>query len=194
MEKNASSTINTPLQFPEQHQNTQPGSQQQMNPIPVTEDKSYQGSGKLNGTVAIITVADSGIGQAAAVAFAKEGADIVAAFYSEQEDADETVKMIKAVGRKCILVKCDLKQEPSSKQVVDTALQQFGHIDILVNNIAVQFPQNSLEDITEEQLVNTFSTNIYSYFFMTKAVLPYLNSGASIINTASVTAFKGSPT
>jgi NAD(P)-dependent dehydrogenase (short-subunit alcohol dehydrogenase family) len=194
MEKNISSTINTPLQFPEQHQNEQPGSQQHMNPVPVTEDKSYQGSGKLNGTIAIVTGADSGIGQAAAVAFAKEGADIVAAFYSEQEDADETVKMIKAVGRKCILVKCDLKKEPSSKQVVDTALQSFGHIDILVNNIAVQYPQNSLEDITEEQLINTFTTNIYSYFFMTKAVLPYLDSGASIINTASVTAYKGSPT
>lgn len=186
--------MNKNTKFPQQHQNEQPGSQQQMNPIPVTDDKSYQGSGKLNGTVAIVTGGDSGIGQAAAVLFAKEGADIVIAFYSEQDDAGETVKMIKAAGRKCILVKCDLKQEISAKQVVDTAMKSFGHIDILVNNIAVQYPKNSIEDITEEQLINTFTTNIYSYFFMTKAVLPYMSSGASIINTSSVTAYKGSPT
>ncbi len=186
--------MNKNTKFPQQHQNDQPGSQQQMNPIPVTDDKSYQGSGKLNGTVAIVTGGDSGIGQAAAVLFAKEGADIVIAFYSEQDDAGETVKMIKAAGRKCILVKCDLKQEISAKQVVDTAMKSFGHIDILVNNIAVQYPKNSIEDITEEQLINTFTTNIYSYFFMTKAALPYMSSGASIINTSSVTAYKGSPT
>ncbi|MHB1154285.1 MAG: SDR family oxidoreductase [Eubacteriales bacterium] len=186
--------MNKNTKFPQQHQNEQPGSQQQMNPTPVTEDKSYQGSGKLNGTVAIVTGGDSGIGQAAAVLFAKEGADIVIAFYSEQDDAGETVKMVKATGRKCILVKCDLKQETSAKQVVDTAMKSFGHIDILVNNIAVQYPKNSIEDITEEQLTNTFTTNIYSYFFMTKAVLPYMSSGASIINTSSVTAYKGSPT
>lgn len=186
--------MNKNTKFPQQHQNDQPGSQQQMNPIPVTDDKSYQGSGKLNGTVAIVTGGDSGIGQAAAVLFAKEGADIVIAFYSEQDDAGETVKMIKAAGRKCILVKCDLKQEISAKQVVDTAMKSFGHIDILVNNIAVQYPKNSIEDITEEQLINTFTTNIYSYFFMTKAALPYMSSGASIINTSSVTAYKGSLT
>lgn len=186
--------MNKNLKFPQQHQNEQPGSQKQMNPIPVTDDKNYRGSGKLNGTVAIVTGGDSGIGQAAAVLFAKEGADIITAFYSEQEDAGETVKMVKDTGRKCILVKCDLKQEASAKQVVDTAIKSFGHIDILVNNIAVQFPKNSIEDITEEQLINTFTTNIYSYFFMTKAVLPYMTSGASIINTSSVTAYKGNPT
>lgn len=187
-------SINTPSQFPEQHQNEQPGSQQNMTPVPVTDDKEYQGSGKLNGAVAIVTGGDSGIGQAVAVAFAKEGADIVVAFYSEQEDASRTVDMVKAAGRRCVLVKCDLKQEASAKQVADTAIKEFGHIDVLVNNIAVQYPQNSIEDITAEQLNNTFATNIISYFYMVKAVLPHLGCGASIVNTTSVTAYKGSPT
>ncbi len=186
--------MNKNIKFPQQHQNEQPGSQRQMNPVPVTDDINYQGSGKLNGTVAIITGGDSGIGQAAAVMFAKEGADIAVAFYSEQEDAGETVDMVKAAGRKCILVKCDLKEEASSKKVADTVMQSFGHIDILVNNIAVQYPKNSIEDISQEQLINTFNTNILSYFYMTKAILPYMTSGASIINTTSVTAYKGSPT
>lgn len=187
-------TPHTPDSFPNQHQNAQPGSQQQMNPKPVTDNPNYTGTNKLKDKVAIITGGDSGIGQAAAIAYAKEGADIVVAFYSEQDDASETVKKVQETGRKCVLVKCDLKQGQSSKQVVDTALNEFGHINILVNNIAVQYPQNSLLDITEEQLNNTFSTNIISYFDMTKAVLPHLNTGDSIINTTSVTAYKGSPT
>jgi NAD(P)-dependent dehydrogenase (short-subunit alcohol dehydrogenase family) len=184
----------TPAGFPEQHQNEQPGSQKQMNPTPVTDNPAYRGSGKLQNKVAIITGGDSGIGQAVAAAFAKEGADIIVAFYNQQEDADTTVKMVEAAGRRCGLVKCDLKEECSATQVVDTAMREFQHIDILVNNIAVQYPQNSLEDITAEQLTNTFATNIISYFYMTKAAMPNLKSGASIINTTSITAYKGSPT
>jgi len=157
--------VNTPASFPKQHQNEQPGSQKKMNPIPVTDNPTYRGSGKLENKVAIITGGDSGIGQAVAIAFAKEGADLVVAFYSEQEDADETVRMVQAIGRQCVLVKCDLKQESSSKQVIDTAIKEYGHIDVLVNNIAVQYPQNSIEDITAEQINNTFATNIISYFF-----------------------------
>ena len=184
----------TPTGFPPQHQNEQPGSQKQMNPKPITDNPAYHGSGKLENRVAIITGGDSGIGQAVAIAFAKEGADIVVAFYNQQEDAGETVKLVEAIGRRCVLVKCDLKQEQSACQVVDTAIQQLGHIDILINNIAVQYPQNSINDITAEQLSNTFATNIISYFHMTKAVLPHLKAGCAIVNTASITAYKGTPT
>ncbi|MEM1483793.1 glucose 1-dehydrogenase [Oscillospiraceae bacterium PP1C4] len=185
---------NTPTAFTPQHQDRQPGSQQQMNPVPVTDNPAYCGSGKLKNRIAIVTGGDSGIGQAVAVAFAKEGADIVIAFYSEQEDAGKTVQMVKAAGRRCVLVKCDLKQECSAKQVIDTAMQEFGHIDILVNNIAVQYPQNSIEDISAEQLNNTFATNIISFFYMTKSVMPHLKAGGAIINTSSVTAYQGKAT
>lgn len=184
----------TPSGFPPQHQDLQPGSQSQMNPKPVTDNPKYRPSGKLDGKVAIITGGDSGIGQAAAVAFAKEGADILIAYYSEQEDSNETVKMVECAGKKCIAIKCDLKQEKCSNEIADAAMREFGHIDILVNNIAVQYPQNSILDITPEQLNNTFATNIISFFYTTKAVLPHLKAGASIINTTSVTAYKGSPT
>lgn len=184
----------TPTSFPKQHQSAQPGSQKNMNPAPVVDNPDYRGSGKLKGRVAIITGGDSGIGQAAAIAFAKEGADLVIPFYSEQEDADDTAGRIQALGRRCVLVKCDLKKESSAAQVVDTAIKEFGHIDILVNNIAVQYPQNSIADISAQQLENTFATNIFSFFYMTKAALPHLGQGSSIINTTSVTAYKGSPT
>lgn len=185
--------VNLPAGFPEQHQDQQPGLQKQMDPAPVIDNPAYLGSGKLSGRVAVITGGDSGIGQAAAIAFAKEGSDIVVAFYNELDDAAETVKKVENMGRRCILVKCDLRQEASSEQVADTAIKELGHIDILVNNIAVQYPQNSIKDITAEQLHNTFATNIFSYFYMTKAVLPHLKPGGAIINTTSITAYKGAP-
>jgi NAD(P)-dependent dehydrogenase (short-subunit alcohol dehydrogenase family) len=187
-------TVNLPEEFPAQSQNNQPGTQQEMNPKPITENPDYKGANKMKGLVAIITGSDSGIGQAVAAAFAKEGADIVVAYYSEQTDANETVKMVEATGRRCIAIKCDLKNEQASAQVVDTAIKEFGRIDVLVNNIAVQYPQNSIKDITNEQLCNTFSTNIISFFHTTKAALPHMKEGGSIINTTSVTAYKGSPT
>jgi len=185
---------NIPGGFPPQHQNQQPGSQQQMTPKPIVDNPAYRGSGKLQNRVAIITGGDSGIGQAVAIAFAKEGADIVVAFYNEQSDANETVRMVESAGRRCILVDCDLKQEQSSQQVVEKAIKEFGHIDVVVNNIAVQYPKNSIKDITAEQLNITFSTNVMSYFYMSKAALPHLKAGGSIINTTSVTAYKGSDT
>lgn len=188
------SPASTPAGFPPQEQAAQPGSQQEMNPKPVTDNPCYCGSGKLKNKVAVITGGDSGIGQAVASAFAKEGADIAVAFYSEQEDAGETVKMVEAAGRRCACVKCNLKEEPAAAQVIGTALEEFGHVDILVNNIAVQFPQNSIKDITAEQLTNTFATNILSCFYMTRAALPHLKPGASIISTTSITAYAGSPT
>lgn len=182
-----------PSGFPGQHQSRQPGAQKQMVPEPLTAENGYRGSGKMDGMVAVVTGGDSGIGQAAAAAFAREGADVVIAFYQEQDDALETAKLVEAAGKKCLLVKCDLRQEASAGQVVGQAVAAFGHIDVLVNNIAVQFPQNRIEDITAQQLTDTFATNFFSCFYMTKAAVPHLKQGASIINTASVTAYQGSP-
>jgi len=184
----------TPSDFPPQHQNQQPGCQQEMNPVPVTDNPTYRGGNKLENKVAVITGGDSGIGQAVASAFAKEGADIVVAFYSEQDDANKTVELVQAAGKRCALVKCDLKQETSAQQVVETAMREFGRIDVLVNNIAVQYPQDTIENISAEQLNETFATNILSFFYMTKAVMPHLNQGCSIISTTSVTAYEGSAT
>ncbi|HEX3016264.1 MAG TPA: SDR family oxidoreductase [Caproicibacter sp.] len=194
MNSNQEPQLSKPTEFPGQHQNQQPGIQSGMVPEPLTMDNDYKGSGKMDGMVAVITGGDSGIGRAAAAAFAKEGADVVIAFYNEQEDAVETARLVECAGKKCILVNCDLKQEAAAQQVVDQAIQNFGHIDVLVNNVAVQFPQNNVESITAEQLKTTFETNIFSAFYMTKAVMPHLKPGASIINTASVTAYQGSPT
>jgi NAD(P)-dependent dehydrogenase (short-subunit alcohol dehydrogenase family) len=182
-----------PKDFPPQRQPVQPGSQRQMTPEPITQNPAYRGSGKLAGRAAIITGADSGIGQAVAAAFASEGADILVAYYSQNEDANKTKLMVEAAGRRCLLVQCDLKAEASAAMVAEAAMKEFGRIDVLVNNIAVQYAQNSLLDITAEQLQNTFATNIISFFFMTKAVLPHLKKGAAIINTTSVTAYKGNP-
>lgn len=180
-----------PITFPPQHQNSQPGIESQMKPLPIFENPDYIPSGKLQGKVAIITGGDSGIGRAISVLFAKEGADIVICYLSEHEDAKYTKKVIEYYGRKCLLIPGDLRKEDLSVQVVNDTLNTFGKIDILVNNCAVQFPQNSILDISAEQLKNTFETNIFSYFYLTKGVLPYLEANSSIINTSSVTAFEG---
>lgn len=184
--------VQTPTVFPGQHQDTQPGDSHVMNPQPVTDNVNYRASGKLQGRVAIITGGDSGIGQAVAIAFAKEGADIVVPYLQEDSNAQDTLKAVEAQGRRCLLLPCDLKREEDAKTVVEKTMGSLGRIDILVNNIAVQFPRNSVEDITSEQLGITFSTNIMSYFYMSKAVLAYFGNGSCIINTTSVTAYKGS--
>jgi len=186
--------VDPPSAFPPQHQTQQPGSIQPMNPPPIAESPAYRGSGKLENRVAIITGGDSGIGQAVAAAFAKEGADLVIAYFNEQQDADQTRQLVESAGRRCLLVPRDLSREESAAQVLDAALQHFGRLDILVNNIAVQFPQNSILDITAQQLHDTFATNIFSFFYMIKSALPHLGAGSSIINTASVTAYKGNDT
>ncbi|MBD3109605.1 SDR family oxidoreductase [Bacillus sp. AGMB 02131] len=180
-----------PLTFPAQHQNQHPGLESIMVPRPISENPYYQGSRKLENKVAIITGGDSGIGRAVAYAFAKEGADLVIAYLNEHSDAEDTKKRVEQLGRRCILVPGDLQDEQMSARVVQQALNQFGKVDILVNNHAVQYVQQSILHITAEQLNRTFRTNIYAYFFMTKAVLPHLKSGSSIINTTSVTAFEG---
>lgn len=177
--------------FPPQHQNVQPGKETEMHPKPVYDDINYKGSGKLNNRVAIVTGGDSGIGRAVCVAFAKEGADVAVVYLSNKTDAEETKAAVENYGRKCLLIQSDLRFEQASQKAVQDTLSNFSHIDILVNNIAVQYPQNSIVDITAQQLEDTFKTNIFSYFYMTKAVVPHLKQGSAIINTASITAYKG---
>ena len=184
----------TPSGFPPQHQNKQPGDQNEMTPEPSVDNPTYDGSNKLKGKVAVITGGDSGIGQAAAVAFAKEGADIVIVHLSNDEDAEETKKQVEQAGRRCLVIAGDLKQEQTAIDAIAKTMQKFSRIDILVNNAAVQYPQQRLEDITAEQLQTTFATNIFSYFYMAKAALPHMQKGACIINTTSVTAYAGHDT
>ncbi len=186
--------LRTPITFPKQHQNVQPGMEYEMNPLPIFEDSSYIPSGKLEGKVAIITGGDSGIGRATAILFAKEGADIVIVYLNEKKDSEYTKQWIESIGKRCILMEGDLKKEEFSSFIAENTIKNFGKIDILVNNAGIQFPQNSILDITTEQLKNTFETNIFSFFYLTKAVLPHLKPHASIINTTSVTAFEGHKT
>lgn len=183
---------NVPRVFPPQHQNRQPGFEYLMNPQPISENPAYLGTGKLKNKVAIITGGDSGIGRAVAIAFAKEGADLVIAYLDENQDADETTQIIHKLGRHCLPIAADLRDEKSCQYVVEAAIKTFGRLNILVNNHGVQFHQKSIMDISKEQLMNTFQTNIISFFDMTKAALPYLSTGSSIINTTSDTAFSGS--
>lgn len=183
--------LKTPLTFPAQHQNAQPGIEHEMNPLPIFENPDYVPSNKLLDKVAIISGGDSGIGRAVSILFAKEGAHIVIVYLNEKEDALLTKKTIEGYGRRCVAIKGDLRSEGFSNFVVDTTIQTLGKIDILVNNCGVQYPQNSILDISAEQLKNTFETNIFSFFYLTKAVLPHLPANSSIINTTSITAFEG---
>lgn len=180
-----------PTKFSPQHQNKQPGIEQEMSPIPISDDPEYQPSGKLKDKVAIITGGDSGIGKAVAILFAKEGASIFIPYYDEDKDAFETKQKIESLGGKCEIMACDIRTEAVCKQIVQKTIDGFGQVNIVVNNAAVQYPQKNLEDITEEQLKRTFETNIYPIFFLTKACLPHMKQGDSVINTASVTAYAG---
>jgi NAD(P)-dependent dehydrogenase (short-subunit alcohol dehydrogenase family) len=177
---------------PRQHQRRQPGREHKMQPRPRAEDKSRRGSGKLQDKVAIITGGDSGIGRAVAIAFAKEGADISIVYLEEQKDATETRRLVEKYGRKCLLIKGDVGQEEFCRKAVAQTVKEFDRLDIVVNNAAEQHPQDSIEKITEKQLERTFRTNIFSFFFMVKAAMKHLKKGAVIINTTSVTAYKGS--
>lgn len=181
------------ISFPAQHQDRVPGLEYLMNPKPISENSSYIGSNKLKDKVAIITGGDSGIGRAIAYAFAKEGANIAIVYLNEHKDAETTKNRVEEIGRKCLIIPADLRKEAMSVEVVKQVNECFEKIDILVNNHAVQFIQKSITDITEDQLEDTFRTNIFSYFFMTKATLPFLKRGSSIINTTSVTAYAGNP-
>jgi NAD(P)-dependent dehydrogenase (short-subunit alcohol dehydrogenase family) len=178
---------------PPQHQKRQPGREHEMKPPPKAEDEKHSGSGKLRNKVAIITGGDSGIGRAVAIAFAKEGADVAVVYLEEHKDANETRRLVEKEGRKCLLIAGDVGREEFCRKAVEQTIKEFGKIDILINNAAEQHPQESIEKITERQLDRTFRTNIFSFFFMTKAAMKHFKKGAAIINTTSVTAYKGSP-
>ena len=180
-----------PITFPAQHQNVQPGIEFEMKPLPIFENPNYIPSGKLQDKVVIISGGDSGIGRAVSVLFAKEGANIVINYLNEHEDANYTKQIVESYGRRCLLIPGDLRDEGLSSYIAKTTLEVFGKIDVLINNCGVQFPQNSILDISSKQLKDTFETNIFSFFYLTKAVLPYLDANSSIINTTSVTAFEG---
>ena len=183
--------VKTPITFVAQHQNIQPGMEYEMKPNPIFEDPNYVPSGKLKDKVVIISGGDSGIGRAVSVLFAKEGADIVISYLNEHDDANYTKKIVESYGRKCVLIPGDLRDEKLSTYIADVTINTFGKIDILINNCGVQFPQNSILDISSKQLKDTFETNIFTFFYLTKAVLPHLAPNSSIINTTSITAFDG---
>ena len=178
---------------PLQHQARQPGREYKRRPRPKVEDEKHRGSGKLQNKIALITGGDSGIGRAVAIAFAKEGANVVVVYLEEHKDAKETERMVEEWGRKCLLIDGDIGQENFCQKAVDQTMSEFRKIDILVNNAAEQHPQDSITKITEKQLEKTFRTNIFAMFFLTKAAMKHLEKGSAIINTTSVTAYKGSP-
>jgi NAD(P)-dependent dehydrogenase (short-subunit alcohol dehydrogenase family) len=180
-----------PPKITPQKQDRQPGIESIMNPRPVFMDPDYKASNRLQGKTAVITGGDSGIGRAVAVAYAMEGADIAILYLDEHEDAKETEEIILSKGRKCITIAGDIGDEDFCFDAVKKVIEHFGKVDILVNNAAEQHAQNSVEDITKEQLERTFKTNIFSMFYMTKACLPHMREGSVIINTSSITAYKG---
>jgi NAD(P)-dependent dehydrogenase (short-subunit alcohol dehydrogenase family) len=182
-----------PITFPPQHQDVQPGLEYLMNPIPISDNPQYKGSGKLAGKIAIITGGDSGIGRAIAIGFAKEGADMAIVYLYERKDAEATKQMVEQYGRSCLLIEGDLRNPSFSTEVVRRTLERYGKLNVLILNQGVQFPQGSIMGISDEQLENTYRTNIFPLFYMMKAALPYLKPGSSIVSTASVTAYAGAP-
>jgi NAD(P)-dependent dehydrogenase (short-subunit alcohol dehydrogenase family) len=180
-------------QFPPQKQSSQPGVESAMNPKPQSEDIGYKGSDKLKNKKVLITGGDSGIGRAVAIAFAKEGADLAIIYLNEHEDAQETKEQVEKEGRRCLTIAGDVGNEKFCQSTVEKVAQELGGLDILINGAAEQHPQDSIQDITEQQLEKTFRTNIFSMFFLTKAALKHMKEGSCIINTTSVTAYKGNP-
>jgi hypothetical protein len=178
--------------FPEQQQ-SMPGSSTAMEPQPDYGETSYKGSGRLAGKKTIITGGDSGIGRAVALAFAREGADVLVSYYNEREDAKETQRLIEAAGRKCVLMPGDIKDPRHCRAIVEKAISAFGQIDVLVNNAAHQASFSSVDDISDEEWDITFRTNIHAMFYLTKAAVPHMKRGSAIINTTSVNADTPSP-
>ncbi|WP_267553109.1 SDR family oxidoreductase [Rhizobium rhizogenes] len=179
--------------FPSQPQ-PMPGLTSQMDPRPDHGEQSYRGSGRLKGKRAIITGGDSGIGRAVAIAFAREGADILIAYLDEHEDADETRHLVEAAARKAILVSGDIQDPAHCRNLIDKAVQEFGGVDILVNNAAHQASFKSIEDISDEEWELTFKVNIHAIFYLTKAAVPHMKPGSAIINTASINSDTPNPT
>lgn len=173
-------------------QDRQPGIQKDMNPQPITEMESYKSGGKLKGKVALITGGDSGIGRAIAVLYAKEGANVAIGYYDEHEDAEAVVEQISSLGVTAKAYAHDLKKVEDSQKLIEKVVADFGELNILVNNGGVQFPQDHFEDIAPEQIKETFETNIFGMMFLSQAAVPHLKEGDAIINTTSVTAYRGS--
>ena len=179
--------------FPGQKQQP-PGSEAQMQPQPDYGEQSYNGSGRLTGRAALITGADSGIGRAVALAFAREGADVLIAYLDEHQDARETLRVVQDAGRKAVTVAGDIGQEQHCRQLVERAIQEFGHLDLLVNNAAYQMTHQQIGEFSEQEIERTFRTNVYGMFFLCKAALPRMREGGAIINTASIEAYHPNPT
>jgi hypothetical protein len=176
-----------------QQQQPMPGSSAAMIPQPDYGEASYKGNGRLAWKKALITGADSGIGRAVALAYAREGADVLASYYNEHDDAKETQRLVEKAGRKCILMPGDIKDPAHCRAIVSKAVAAFGSIDILVNNAAHQASYSSIDDISDEEWDITFRTNIHSMFYLTKAAVPHMKEGSSIINTTSINADTPSP-
>jgi NAD(P)-dependent dehydrogenase (short-subunit alcohol dehydrogenase family) len=188
MSKTSAETV----QRPPQKQSRQPGIESQMWPQPEADGDDYRPAGKLEDMVALITGGDSGIGRAVAIAFAKEGANVAIVYLNEHDDARSTKERIEKIGRRCITLAGDVGDPGFCDDAISVTVDEFGKLDILVNNAAEQHPQESLLDITPEQLERTFRTNIFAYFYMAREALKHLGRGGVIINTSSVTAYRGS--
>ncbi|MBB4018606.1 NAD(P)-dependent dehydrogenase (short-subunit alcohol dehydrogenase family) [Chelatococcus caeni] len=177
--------------FPEQH-HRKPGVEAKLSPAPMYDAPYYLGSKKLEGKTALITGGDSGIGRAVAVLFAREGADVAIAYLSEHEDAEETRRAVEKEGRRCILLPGDVGRQETCEETVKRVLDEFGKLDVLVNNAAFQYHASDIEDLTPEHFDTTLKTNLYGYFFMAKAAIPHMKPGSAIINTGSITGIDGS--
>ena len=179
--------------MPEDRQQRPPGTEQAMDQVPDHGEESYRGCDRLAGKAAIITGADSGIGKAVAIAFAREGADVLISYLSEHDDAEETAHHVQQAGRKAVLAPGDLTDPVQCSSIVDMAVKEFGHLEVLVNNAAYQMTHETIEEVTDEEWEYTFSVNVHAMFRLCRAAVPYLRPGASIINTSSINSDQPSP-